>query len=108
MNMDKDQKLVDDICALLRAAGYTGLNVHNDHNGTLLNGIRDHGGVVLRLSPDMQKVGRRTEGGAAEVRAIRADVHAVPQMEGVAEQIRANPELAKAMNIPAEHLKYIM
>lgn len=106
--MDKDQKLVEDISALLREAGYTGLNVHNDHNGTLLNATRDKGGVVLRLSPDMQKVGRRTEGGAAEVRAVRADVHAVPVMEGAAEQIRANPELAKAMNIPAEHLKYIM
>ena len=106
--MDKDQKLVDDICALLRAAGYTGLNVHNDQNGTLLNATRERGGVVLRLSPDMQKVGRRTEGGAAEARTMRLDVHEVPAMDGVAEQIRANPELAKAMSIPAEHLKYIM
>ncbi|MCU6496540.1 hypothetical protein HUX88_02025 [Duganella sp. BJB1802] len=106
--MDKDQKLVNDISALLRDAGYTGLNVHTDQNGTLLNATRERGGVVLRLAPDMQKVGRRTEGGAAEARAERLDVHQVPAMEGVDQQIRANPELAKAMGIPAEHLKYIM
>lgn len=106
--MDKDQKLVNDISALLRDAGYTGLTVHTDQNGTLLNATREHGGVVLRLSPDMQKVGRRTEGGAADARTERLDVHLVPVMEGVDQQIRANPELAKAMGIPAAHLKYIM
>lgn len=106
--MDKDQKLVDDICALLREAGYTGLTVHKDPSGTLLNATRDHGGVVLRLSSDMQKVTRRTEAGAAEVQSARLDVHEVPAMEGVEQQMRANPELAKAMGIPAQHLKYIM
>ncbi|CAN7718782.1 MULTISPECIES: hypothetical protein [Duganella] len=106
--MDKDQKLVSDISALLREAGYTGLTVQNDHYGTLLNATRERSGVVLRMSPDMQKVGRRTEEGAAEARTARLDVHEVPVMEGVAEQLRANPELARAMNIPAEHLKYIM
>ena len=106
--MDKDQKLVNDICALLREAGYTGLTVHNDHNGTLLNATREHGGVVLRLSPDMQKVTRRTEAGAAEAHNVRLDVHEVPAMEGVEQQIRDHPELAKAMGIPAQHLKFIM
>lgn len=106
--MDKDQKLVDDICALLREAGFAGLAVHKDQNGTLLNATRDHGGVVLRLSPDMQKVTRRTENGAAEAHTVRLDVHQVPAMEGVSEQLRANPDLAKAMDIPAAHLKYVM
>jgi hypothetical protein len=108
MKMDKDQKLVNDISALLRDAGYTGLNVHTDQNGTLLNATREQGGVVLRLSPDKQKVGRRTEGGAAEAHTARLDVHEVPSMEGVEQQIRANPDLAKAMGIPAGHLKYLM
>lgn len=106
--MDKDQKLVNDISALLREAGYTGLNVHTDQNGTLLNATRDHAGVVLRLSPDMKKVGRRTEHGEAEVHTMRLDVHEVPVMEGAEQQIRANPELAKAMGIPSAHLKYFM
>lgn len=106
--MDKDQKLVNDISALLRDAGFAGLTVHSDEHGTLLNATRDHGGVVLRLSPDMQKVTRRTEAGAAEVHNVRLDVHEVPAMEGVEQQMRANPELAKAMGIPAQHLKYIM
>jgi hypothetical protein len=106
--MDKDQKLVNDISALLREAGYTGMTVQEDQYGTQLSATRERGGLVLRMSPDMKKVGRRTEEGAAEVRTARLDVHQVPVMEGVAEQLRANPELAKAMNIPAEHLKYIM
>lgn len=106
--MDKDQKLVDDISALLRDAGYSGLNVRSGQNGTQLHATRERGGVVLYLSPDMRKAGRRTEGGAAEVHTERLDVHQVPVMEGMDRQIRANPELAKAMGIPAANLKYIM
>ena len=106
--MDKDQKLVNDISALLRDAGYTGLNVQNDQNGTLLSATREHGGAVLSLSSGMKKTGRRTEAGGADAQAERLDVHAVPVMEGVEQQIRAKPELAKAMGIPAANLKYIM
>lgn len=106
--MDKDQKLVNDISALLREAGYTGLNVHTDQSGTQLNAIREHGGVMVRLSPDMKKSGRCTEGGGAEAHTERLDVHEVPVMEGLEQKLRADPGLAKAMGIPAAHLKYIM
>ncbi|MYM87948.1 hypothetical protein GTP91_12250 [Rugamonas sp. FT82W] len=106
--MDKDQKLVNDINALLREAGYTGLNAHTDQDGTLLSGTREHGGVMVRVSTDMKKAGRRIEGGGAEAHSERLDVHEVPVMEGLEQQLRANPGLAKVMGIPAAHLKYIM
>lgn len=106
--MDKDQKLVDDISALLREAGYGSLVVAKDHGGILLNATRGPGGVVMRLAPTMMKVGRRVESGAAEVQARRLDVGVVPKMEGLVEQIRANPALAKALEIPPDHLSFIM
>ncbi len=107
--MDKmDQKLIDDVCALLREAGCGGVEAHRDSTGAMVSATRGRGGVMFRLATDVGKVAQRTEGGAAEPQTRELDVGAVPELAGAAEQVRANPELAKALNIPAGHMKLIM
>ncbi|MBJ7310553.1 hypothetical protein ACFOLJ_13830 [Rugamonas sp. CCM 8940] len=106
--MDKDQKLVDDIATLLRAAGYVGLSVRKDDGDTQLNATREHGGVMLRLAAQVAKAPNRSEHGGPEQHTARFDVHLVPTMEGLDVQLRAQPELAKAMQIPEAHLKHMM
>ena len=69
--MNKDQKLVDDIATLLRAAGYVGVKVQRDDAGTTLSCTRDGGGAMLRLATRFAKGPARSEVSAPEQQAER-------------------------------------
>ncbi len=106
--MDKDQKLIDDIATLLRAAGYVGLSLRKDDGDTQLNATREHGGVMVRLAAQLAKAPNRSAHGGPQMHTERFDVYLAPTTEGLIEQLRAQPELATAMQIPEAHLKHLM
>jgi hypothetical protein len=107
MEMNKDQKLVDDIATLLRAAGYVGVKVLRDDAGTTLSGTRDGGGAMLRLATQMAKGPARSEVSMVEPQAERQEVLVAPAAEGMLDGLVAHPELAAVFQIPAAHLKHL-
>ena len=106
--MNKDQKLVDDIATLLRAAGYVGVKVQRDDAGTMLSCTRDGGGAMLRLAARFAKGPARSEVSAPEQQAERHDVLVAPTAEGMLDGLSAHPELAEVFRIPAAHLKQVI
>jgi len=106
--MEQDQKLVNGIRALLGDAGYGDIVTQQDGNNMLLTARRGNGMVTLHIAAEATTKRRRVEETSVQAHDVRESGIVVPGIDGVVEQLRANPELAKAMNIPDAHLKQIL
>jgi hypothetical protein len=104
-----DQKLVDDIKALLRTNGFTDLTLVKSSDSVNISGVKGGSGAVFHLvSQRPNKAnGRQTAGGLEIERA--SDVAVVPTVPEIRAQMTRDPAAAaKLLGISPEMLAHVM
>jgi hypothetical protein len=98
--MDKDEKLIEDVKALLTAAGFEKLTTTTSPQGIVLSGDRGSGGAVFFVTPQKQT---KDATGAPNPEVGKIDVSVSPAVADLGKLLVADPAAAaKLLGVPPE------
>jgi hypothetical protein len=103
-----DQKLAEDVKALLRANGYTDLTSHASAGSINISGVKGAAGALFHMTAQRpSKADRQSGGSLAEQRAT--DVTVVPTFPGLREHMSSDPaSAAKLLGITPELVTHMV
>ena len=94
--MTNDEKLIEDIKALLRAAGFEHLTSNTNSHGVVLSGDKANAGAVVYLTQQKQTkaTARQGAGGGPNSGDDKSDVAVTPSLSDLHKQMTTDPVMA--------------
>src|SRR5262245_12106820 len=107
--MTNDEKLIEDIKALLKAAGFEHLTSNANSGGVVLSGDRANAGALVYLTQQKQTktTARQGAGGGPNSSDDKADVAVSPSLSDLHKQMTTDPTTAaKLLGVSPEMMRH--